>query len=103
MLSGAGSVIANLQVALFRACERGDLGGARRVADLVYPTTRAFYDPPFTDMHNRMEEALVYLQRMSAAHVRPPLVKVTDAEIASIARAMDAAGLSAETVYAEVA
>ena len=103
LLSGAGSVIAALQVALFRAVQAGDMAAARAVADRIYPTTGAFYDPPFLDMHNRMKEALVHLGRMKAAHVRPPLMKLPDAEIARIARAMDAAGLSGETVYAKVA
>jgi len=103
LLSGAGSVIAALQVALFRAVERGDLAAARAVSDRIYPTTGAFYDPPFLDMHNRMKEALVHLGRMRAAHVRPPLMRLSDAEIAKIAGAMDAAGLTGETVYAKVA
>jgi 4-hydroxy-tetrahydrodipicolinate synthase len=103
LLSGAGSVIAALQVALFRAVQAGDLEAARAVADRIYPTTGAFYDPPFLDMHNRMKEALVYLGRMKAAHVRPPLMKLSEAEIAKIARAMDEAGLRPETVYAKVA
>jgi len=103
LLSGAGSVIAALQVALFRAVQAGDLEAARAVADRIYPTTGAFYDPPFLDMHNRMKEALVHLGRMQAAHVRPPLMKLPDAEIAKIARAMDDAGLRGETVYAKVA
>lgn len=103
LLSGAGSVIAALQVALFRAVQAGDLPAAQAVADRIYPTTGAFYDPPFLDMHNRMKEALVYLGRMKAAHVRPPLMKLSEAEIMKIARAMDDAGLSRETVYAKVA
>ena len=103
LLSGAGSVIAALQVALLRAVERGDLTAARAVADRIYPTTGAFYDPPFLDMHNRMKEALVHLGRMKAAHVRPPLMKLPDAEIARIGRAMDHAGLTGDTVYARVA
>ncbi|MBI1189013.1 MAG: dihydrodipicolinate synthase family protein [Alphaproteobacteria bacterium] len=103
LLSGAGSVIAALQVALFRAVQAGDMDAARAVADRIYPTTGAFYDPPFLDMHNRMKEALVHLGRMKAAHVRPPLMKLSDAEIAKITRAMAAAGLTGETVYAKVA
>lgn len=103
LLSGAGSVIANLQVALFRAVKAGKLDEAQRIADRIYPTTRAFYDPPFLDMHNRMKEALVYLGRLPAAHVRPPLMKLSEQEIRKIARAMDAAGLTPETVYAKVA
>ncbi|MBT5266748.1 MAG: dihydrodipicolinate synthase family protein [Rhodospirillaceae bacterium] len=103
ILSGAGSVIAALQVALFRAVEAKDLDEARRVYDRIYPTTRAFYDEPFVDMHNRMKEALVYLGRIPEAHVRPPLMKLSDEEIAKIARCMDEAGLERETVYAKVA
>lgn len=103
LLSGAGSVIADLQVALFRAIQAGDLTAARAVNDRIYPTVRAFYDAPLLDMHNRMKEALVLLGRMEAAHVRPPLVKPTPAEIAKIGRMMELAGLTPETVYRNAA
>jgi 4-hydroxy-tetrahydrodipicolinate synthase len=103
VLSGAGSVIANLQVAIFRAFKEGDLDEARRIADRLYPTTRAFYDAPFLDMHNRMKEALHYLGRLPEAHVRPPLMKLSEVEIAKIRACMDAAGLTPETVYQKVA
>ena len=103
LLSGAGSVIAALQVALFNAVQAGDLTEARQIADRLYPTTRAFYDAPFLDMHNRMKEALVHLGRLREAHVRPPLMKLSDAEIRRIGQAMDAAGLTGETVYSKVA
>ena len=36
-------------------------------------------------MHNRMKEALVILGRQPRAVVRPPLCKLSDAEIADIA------------------
>ena len=103
LLSGAGSVIANLQVALFRAFPDGDLEEARRINDRIHPTVRAFYDPPFLDMHNRMKEALHHLGRLPPAHVRPPLVKLPAAEIARIGALMGEAGLNAETVYRKVA
>lgn len=103
LLSGAGSVIADLQVALFRAIKANDLSAARAINDRIYPTVRAFYDPPLVDMHNRMKEALVILGRMKEAHVRPPLAKLTSQEIAKIRRMMDAAGLTAATVYRNAA
>lgn len=84
LLSGAGSVIANLQVALWRAVQSGDLAAARAVNDRIYPTVRAFYREPLLDMHNRMKEALVLLGRMETASVRPPLVKLSDEEVAGI-------------------
>src|SRR5712691_1825915 len=81
LLSGAGSVIAELQVALFEAVEANDLTRARSVNDRIYPLTQAFYAPPFLDMHNRMKEALALLGRLPAAVVRPPLVKLPAREI----------------------
>jgi len=45
---------------------------------------RVFYADPFVDMHNRMKEALVLLGKLPRAVVRPPLVKITDAEIVRI-------------------
>jgi 4-hydroxy-tetrahydrodipicolinate synthase len=54
---------------------------------------RVFYADPFVDMHNRMKEALVLLGRLPRAVVRPPLVKLQDAEIERIRRALMEAGL----------
>ena len=93
LLSGAGSVIASLQVELFHAVQSGDLTAAREVADRIYPTTRASYCEPFLDMHNRMKEALVLLGRIPAARVRPPLMKLSDDEIQRIDQLITQAGL----------
>lgn len=93
LLSGAGSVIADLQVAMFQAIQRGDLAGARAINDRMQPITQAFYAPPFLDMHNRMKEAAVLLGRQDRAIVRPPLMKLTDAEIARIGAALEAGGV----------
>ncbi len=103
ILSGAGSVIADLQVALFRAIERGDLAGARAINDRIYPTVRAFYDPPLLDMHNRMKEALVILGRLDKAYVRPPVMKPSAKEISKIARMLDLGGLTPDNVYRHAA
>ncbi len=95
LLSGAGSVIADLQSALFRAVQAKDLAAAQELADRIYYTTQVFYCDPFGDMHNRMKEALVLLGRLDGlAVVRPPLMKLTETEIARIAEAMSLAGIS---------
>ena len=47
-------------------------------------------------MHNRMKEALVMLGRMPNGVVRPPLVKITEAELSGVRQAIDDAGLSYE-------
>lgn len=103
LLSGAGSVIADLQVALFRAVEANDLASAKAINDRIYPTVRAFYDAPLLDMHNRMKEALVLLGRLPEAHVRPPLMKPDAAEIAKIGEMLKRAGLTPDTVYRHAA
>lgn len=103
LLSGAGSVIASLQVALFRAVQANDLKAAKAINDRIYPTVRAFYDAPLLDMHNRMKEALVLLGRLDEAHVRPPLMKPAPAEIEKIRGLLTEAGLSSETLYRKVA
>src|ERR1700737_3533191 len=76
LLSGSGSVIADLQARLFRAVQGNDLAEAKRLNDRIYPLARVFYAEPWADMHNRMKEALVLLGRLPRAVVRPPLVKL---------------------------
>ncbi|MSQ21589.1 MAG: dihydrodipicolinate synthase family protein, partial [Betaproteobacteria bacterium] len=61
LLSGSGSVIADLQAQLFRAVQAKDLAEAQRIHDRIYHTVEVFYADPPVDMHNRMKEALVLL------------------------------------------
>lgn len=93
LLSGSGSVIADLQSDLFQAVQRDDLAAARTLNDRIEPLMRVFYADPFVDMHNRMKEALVLLGRLPRACVRPPLVKLSQAEIARIRQGLINAGL----------
>jgi 4-hydroxy-tetrahydrodipicolinate synthase len=95
LLSGSGSVIPDLQAALFRAVQKNDLAAAQRINDRIYPLVQVFYADPWADMHNRMKEALVLLGRLPRAVVRPPLVKLGPAEIARIRAALIDAGLLA--------
>lgn len=88
LLSGSGSVIADLQARLFRAVTSNDLAEARRLNDRIYPLAKVFYADPFVDMHNRMKEALVLLGKLPRAVVRPPLVKIQEPEIACIRTAL---------------
>jgi 4-hydroxy-tetrahydrodipicolinate synthase len=95
LLSGSGSVIADLQARLFRAVQANDLATARKLNDRIWPTAEVFYAEPWVDMHNRMKEALVLLGRLPRAVVRPPLMKLSAAEIERIRQALVAAGLLA--------
>jgi 4-hydroxy-tetrahydrodipicolinate synthase len=97
LLSGSGSVIADLQAQLFRAVQAGNLEEAKRVHERITPTAEVFYAEPWVDMHNRMKEALVLLGKLPRAVVRPPLVKLPAAEIERIRAALAAAGLPHKT------
>lgn len=93
LLSGAGSVIPELQVALFNAIQANDLRKARAVNDRIYPLAQAFYRAPFLDMHNRMKVCLELLGRIDTAVVRPPLMPLTSAEIDQLRTALVVSGL----------
>jgi 4-hydroxy-tetrahydrodipicolinate synthase len=96
LLSGSGSVIADLQARLFRAVQANDLAEAKRLNDRIQPTAGVFYADPFVDMHNRMKEALVLMGKLPRAVVRPPLVKLARAEVRRIGAALVEAGLLSE-------
>jgi 4-hydroxy-tetrahydrodipicolinate synthase len=93
ILSGMGSVAADLHVALYRAVRAGDVDAARHANDRLFPLTQAFYRAPLLDMHNRMKTALHLLGRLPHPTVRPPLLPLPPAEIGAIAAALAAAGL----------
>ncbi|HET7671734.1 MAG TPA: dihydrodipicolinate synthase family protein [Burkholderiales bacterium] len=93
LLSGSGSVIAELQARLFDAVKNDDLKTAKQLHDRITPTAEVFYGEPWVDMHNRMKEALVLLGKLPRAVVRPPLTKLSQEEIQRIRAALAAAGL----------
>ena len=101
LLSGSGSVLADLQAQLWRAVQAKDLATAQAINERIWPTVEAFYTEPWVDMHNRMKEALVLLGKLPRAVVRPPLVKLAPAEIERIRQALVAAGLLAEGARAK--
>ncbi|MBM3487478.1 MAG: dihydrodipicolinate synthase family protein [Alphaproteobacteria bacterium] len=93
LLSGSGSIIPDLQVALWQAIQAKDLARAQAINERIYPTAQCFYSHPSADMHNRMKEGLVLLGRLPKAVVRPPLAKLPAAEIEKIAQALKDARL----------
>jgi 4-hydroxy-tetrahydrodipicolinate synthase len=97
LLSGSGSVIPDLQSALFKAVKANDLAQAQRINDRIYPLASVFYAQPWVDMHNRMKEALVLLGRLPRAVVRPPLIKLDRAEVERIRAALVQAQLLPKT------
>jgi 4-hydroxy-tetrahydrodipicolinate synthase len=88
LLSGSGSIIPELHAALFKAVQANNLAQAQAINDRIFPLAQAFYAAPALDMHNRMKECLVMLGRMDRAVVRPPLIRITDAERARLQEAL---------------
>jgi 4-hydroxy-tetrahydrodipicolinate synthase len=103
LLSGAGSVVPDLQVALFQAVQAKDLRRAQSVNDRLYPLQQAFYAPPFLDMHNRMKECLVMLGRQKRAVVRPPLMKLPEAELTRLRDALTQAAIGEQGALPQAA
>jgi dihydrodipicolinate synthase/N-acetylneuraminate lyase len=52
LLSGSGSVFADLQAWLFRAVHRNDLAEAKHLNDRIEPTSRVFYADPFVPQND---------------------------------------------------
>ncbi|MFH1031515.1 MAG: dihydrodipicolinate synthase family protein [Chloroflexota bacterium] len=88
LISGMGSVAADLQAELFATVQRTDLKKAQEINSRLFPMCQVFYKAPRLDMHNRMKEALVMLGRLDRAVVRPPLVPIDDSEREGIRRAL---------------
>ena len=93
LLSGAGSVIADLQSKLWQVVQVNNLAETQALNDRIWPITSVFYSNPFLDMHNRMKEALVILGLQQNAYVRPPLLKLSDEEILKIRDGLIKGGL----------
>ena len=93
LLSGSGSVIADLQSQLFQAVQKNDLSLAKKLNKRIAFTADVFYANPWVDMHNRMKEALVIMGKIPRAVVRPPLMKISESEILKIKIALKNAGL----------
>ena len=92
ILSGMGSLAADLQAALADAIWRSDLAAARHVNDRLFPLTQVFYSPG-QNAHTRMKYALKRLGRWDNDYVRPALRPLDDAERARIDGALRQSGL----------
>lgn len=92
ILSGMGSIAADLHADLAEAVRRSDLASARRINDHIFPLTQVFYRPG-CDPHTRMKYALRRLGRWENDYVRPPYQQVDAGERARIEQALKAAGM----------
>lgn len=88
ILSGHGSVIADLQARLLDAVRRGDLAEAERHYLRVQALTTVIYRAPLANMYARMKEHLIMLGHKLGPAVRPPLERVGAAERERLRRAL---------------
>lgn len=92
ILSGMGSITADLHVALAEAVERSDLKTARKISDRLFPLTQVFYRPG-QNGHIRMMYALKQLGLRKHDFVRPPFQALDATERARIDQALLDSGL----------
>jgi 4-hydroxy-tetrahydrodipicolinate synthase len=81
ILSGHGSLIPELHVALVDAVATSDLDRARRLAVALHSLTKEFYAPPVADGFTRMKAVSKMLGRIANDNVREPLLPLDGTEL----------------------
>ena len=92
ILSGMGSITADLHVALAEAVHNSDLKAARKINDQIFPLTRVFYRSG-QNPHVRMMYALRKLGLQKHGFVRPPYQPLDASERSKIDQALAQSGL----------
>jgi 4-hydroxy-tetrahydrodipicolinate synthase len=100
ILSGHGSVIADLQAQLLELVQDGEMEGAHGLYSRIQKLTEVIYREPFADMYTRMKEHLVMLGRLERAVSRPPMLPLDEAERRRLRAALEEAGLLASAAVA---
>jgi 4-hydroxy-tetrahydrodipicolinate synthase len=93
-LVGFAGFVPQLIVELVRTALSGDLAGARRVQESVYPLAKLVYrfGEPSGDAHQRMKVAMTLQGRFPSTVVRPPLHPLSDDEMQRIKAELATAG-----------
>jgi 4-hydroxy-tetrahydrodipicolinate synthase len=93
ILSGHGSVIAELQVELYGHVQAGRLSEAQELYARIQKLTAVVYASPMANMYARMKAHLIMLGHELTPAVRAPLVRVDDDEWQALRQALVDAGL----------
>lgn len=103
IISGAGSVIADRQRALFDAftSETPSLTQQRVLLGEMSVFVDLFYGHPYVNWQARMKKVLHHFGRINSAEVFAPLQTVTDEDWTRIQRLLAKAGLTAENLYSK--
>ncbi|MDH5441565.1 MAG: dihydrodipicolinate synthase family protein [Candidatus Bathyarchaeota archaeon] len=92
-LIGFGTLATDLQVEMFELVEKERYSEAREIADRLQPLADVIFSPPVRNYRSRTKEALVMLGVLRHAHMRPPLVPISDQERAVVRAALKKAEL----------
>ncbi len=93
ILSGHGSVIADLHARLLAEVRAGDLPAAHGTYRRIQHLTKVIYRAPMANMYARMKEHLIMLGHELSPAVRPPLEPVSEPERRQLRQALVDAGL----------
>ena len=77
-LIGQGAVMTREQVQMIDAWRAGDIALARELGSRVQRLADVIFAAPVADYRVRLKEALVMLGVLSSAHMRPPLLPLSD-------------------------
>jgi 4-hydroxy-tetrahydrodipicolinate synthase len=93
-LVGFAGFVPELIVRLVRTALSGDLAGARRIQESVYPLANMVYrfGEPSGDAHQRMKAAMTLQGRFPSMTVRPPLRPLSEEDVQRIKEELVAAG-----------
>ena len=93
-LVGFAGFVPELICELVRTALSGDLAGARRVQESVYPLAKMVYrfGEPSGDAHQRMKAAMTLQGRFPSMVVRPPLRPLSDEDMQRIKAELAAVG-----------
>lgn len=96
ILSGHGSVVAQLHAELLSLVGKSDLPAASALYERLQALTRVTYAAPMANMYARMKEQLMMLGHPITPAVRPPLTPVQEPERQALRAALAQAGLLAK-------
>ncbi|MDQ2966268.1 MAG: dihydrodipicolinate synthase family protein [Chloroflexota bacterium] len=92
-LIGFGAVMTREQVEMIDAWQAGRIDEARVLGRRVQRLADVVFAKPVGDYRVRLKECLVLLGKLEAAHVRRPLMPISDEERAYLARVLAEVGL----------
>jgi len=101
IISGAGSVIADRQRALFEAftTQTANLTQQRHLMAEMSLLVEAFYAPPYVNWQARMKRLLHHFGRFSTPNVLPPLQKISSDDWHRMVKILEQTTLSPQTIY----